>query len=87
MKQTNETLSDKRRIEDDHMLMLRSEIKDKSGYGKDEGDFDKSVDKESYILSEDVKEFIKDLKEESFKEDRTESMSEIIDRLAGEKLI
>ena len=46
------------RIEDDHMLMLRSEVTENSGYGRTEEDFDRQNDDNLFISLKDLKELL-----------------------------
>ena len=88
-----ETLSDKMRIEDDHQLLLRSEL-EHSGYGADEEYFDNCQQK--CILVDDVKDFIVKLKDELEVQLRRDNLGNklhfgrairTINKLAGDKLI
>lgn len=50
-------ISEFARMEDDHSLMLRSEVTSRSGYGNTERDFDERGDKERFCSIYDLKQW------------------------------
>jgi len=86
------SLSDKRRMEDDHNLLLRNEVTEHGGYFNTPEDFDNKKEKDLFISVKDVGEFIEDILERhsetvEHKSDSKCDYCRMIKRRAGEDLI